>query len=94
MEKTFGAGENIREILDDMIAQCRAGSMPLPYVIVLVPANGGVSVARVNQHRNEVKFRQPSAETALMPPIDILFVDASGGTAHFSLSEWERPTTH
>ena len=94
MEKRFEGGESINDRLDVMIAQCLAKKIPLPYVIVLVPANGGVSVARATGQSGEALFNLPPAGTIAASPITVLFVDAYGGTAHFELSESGQLTIH
>jgi len=94
MEKAFEGGEGIQEMLDDMIAQCRANNMLMPYVIVLVPANGGVSIARATEKKGEALFRMSPVGEIAASPITVILVDANGRIAHFELSETGKLTLH
>lgn len=94
MNGTVEDGEVIHKMLEEMIAGCCAQSMPLPYVIVLVPASCAVTILRVTEHTRDVMFKQPSDEKFVASPIDVLVVDANGGSAHFKISESGQLTIH
>jgi hypothetical protein len=94
MEKHFEHGENINQLLDPMIAACRKRSMPFPYVILLLPANGGLSIAHATEQYGKAILKVDPPSGVAQSPIKIYVIDSEGGLAHFELSATGNLTYH
>ena len=77
----------VQQMVDKAVNQCRGNGRPLPYVIVLTSANGGVEVSHLTDDGAEPLLKVDPPGGVAEAPIAVLIVDADGGKWRFKFSE-------
>jgi hypothetical protein len=84
------------QMIDKAVTKCRSKGRPLPYVILLSSANGGVEVARLadDGHPPEPLLKIDPPGDVAEAPFAVLVVDAEGDKWRFTFSDAGKLTIH